>query len=304
MTRRILVGFDGSPAARDALALGELLARPLDAALTAACVYVFRPIHREGDDEFEALLRERARRQVEPAADLVGGPAPETRVVRGHSAAAGLHHLADDADAELIVVGSTHRGPLGRVMTRGMPEALLHDAPCAVAVAPRGFASDRTRALRTIGVGFDGGTEAHAALEYAAGIARSVRARLEVVAALEPVTQRPAPHSFDVQRRFEYDTSRRRVLERDLDYAVADLGYPAAVPVALEGPAVEALAERSRQLDLLVLGSRCYGAIRRVLLGSVSGPVLQHASSPVVVVPRAGAERPASSVGALERSRA
>lgn len=305
MTRTFLVGFDGSPGARDALVLGEMLARPLDAALIAACVYVFRPIHREGGDEFEAMLRERARRCVEPAADLVGGPAPETRVVRGHSAAAGLHDLASVADADLIVIGSTHHGPLGRVMTRGMPEALLHDAPCAVAVAPRGYASVRTRALRTIGVGFDGGVEAQVALRHAADIARAARARLEVIAALDPVNERPAPHSLDVQRRFEHDASLRRVLERDLDYAVADLGYPAATAVTLEGPAVEALTQRSQQLDLLVLGSRCYGALRRVLLGSVSGPVLHHASSPVVVVPRSGAERASSPPAeAVERARA
>lgn len=297
MSRSILVGFDGSEHAHDAIVLGALLARPFGDRLTAVCVYLFRPIHREGDTEFEDMVRNEARRRVAGASDLVSDPVPEIRVVRGHSAAAGLQDLAAESGADLIVVGSTHHGPLGRVMSRGTPEALLHDAPCAVAVAPRGYATDRSHALRTVGVGFDGGAEAYRALAHAAEIARRAGARLEVIAALEPVERR-TPHAFDVQRRYEYDTSRRSVLQRDLGYAVADLENVHAVPVTVDGPAADALCERSKSLDLLVLGSRCFGAVRRVVLGSVSAPVLRHASSPVLVVPRTGAEGDSLSAGA------
>ncbi len=288
MSSAIVVGFDGSEHAHDALALGELLARALGAELTAACVYVFRPIHREGDAEMEAVVRERALEQAERARAAARGPEPRIRVVRGHSAAAGLHELAASSAADLIVVGSTRHGPLGRVMTRGMPEALMHDAPCAVAVAPRGYAAESGRTLHAVGVGFDGGPESTAALTFADAIARAAGARLEVITVLEPAVERASPHSFDVERRFEHDESLRRVLRRDLEHAVADLENPDAVPVEIDGLATDALCERSRQLDLLVLGSRCFGAIRRVLLGSVASAVLRHASSPVVVVPRSG----------------
>lgn len=46
------------------------------------------------------------------------------------------------------------------------------------------------------------------------------------------------------------------------------------------------LVEQSEQVDLLVLGSRAYGPIRSVLLGSVSSAVMRGASCPVLVVPR------------------
>jgi nucleotide-binding universal stress UspA family protein len=59
----------------------------------------------------------------------------------------------------------------------------------------------------------------------------------------------------------------------------------------LEGAPLDHLAEQSRELDLLVVGSRGYGPLRRVLLGGVSGALLQTAACPVVVVPRRARER-------------
>ncbi len=56
-----------------------------------------------------------------------------------------------------------------------------------------------------------------------------------------------------------------------------------------EGDPAEALAARSAGLDLLLLGSRGYGPLRRVLLGGVAGEVIRRASCPVVVTPRSAA---------------
>jgi nucleotide-binding universal stress UspA family protein len=56
--------------------------------------------------------------------------------------------------------------------------------------------------------------------------------------------------------------------------------------IVLGGYAPERLEEVAADLDLLVLGSRAYGPVRRVLLGSVSGEVLKSAPCPVLVVPR------------------
>jgi nucleotide-binding universal stress UspA family protein len=48
------------------------------------------------------------------------------------------------------------------------------------------------------------------------------------------------------------------------------------------------LSARSRDVDLLVCGSRGYGLLRHVLLGGVSGELLRHAECPLLVVPRGG----------------
>jgi nucleotide-binding universal stress UspA family protein len=50
-----------------------------------------------------------------------------------------LAELARSRRADLIVLGSTHRGPVGRVVPGATVEKLLGQAPCAVAVAPPGF---------------------------------------------------------------------------------------------------------------------------------------------------------------------
>jgi nucleotide-binding universal stress UspA family protein len=41
-------------------------------------------------------------------------------------------------------------------------------------------------------------------------------------------------------------------------------------------------------VDLLVLGSRGFGPVMRLLIGSVSSHVIRQASCPVLVVPRPG----------------
>ena len=44
---------------------------------------------------------------------------------------------------------------------------------------------------------------------------------------------------------------------------------------------------RSADLDLLVVGARAYGPVRRLLLGSTSTKLARHAACPLLVAPRA-----------------
>jgi nucleotide-binding universal stress UspA family protein len=54
----------------------------------------------------------------------------------------------------------------------------------------------------------------------------------------------------------------------------------------LDGDSAGELAKASEHVDLLVLGSRGYGPLGAVVLGSVSSTLVRAASCPVVVVPR------------------
>lgn len=72
--------------------------------------------------------------------------------------------------------------------------------------------------------------------------------------------------------------------------------HPAAELVVTEGEPTEVLSNCSRELGQLDLGSRGYGPLRRVLLGSVSNGGLDRAACPVMSVP-CGAERPRSEPG-------
>ncbi len=77
-----------------------------------------------------------------------------------------------------------------------------------------------------------------------------------------------------------------------LSVAVADAREPATAAVEVEETVVhasgsgvaDALLDRARDADLLVVGSHGAGVVRRVLLGSVSRRCTERATMPVVVV--------------------
>ena len=60
-----------------------------------------------------------------------------------------------------------------------------------------------------------------------------------------------------------------------------------ALPVVCHGnPVPELLSQCEQGIDLLVMGSRGYGPLRSVLLGSTSSMMIRAARCPVIVVPR------------------
>jgi nucleotide-binding universal stress UspA family protein len=79
----------------------------------------------------------------------------------------------------------------------------------------------------------------------------------------------------------------RRAAEAALNHALAGLEPAlAAQPVIIENGAAAALATMSSQVDVLVCGSRGYGPVKTVLLGSVTHALSRHARCPLIVLPR------------------
>lgn len=285
----IAVGYDDSDAGRDALALGRLLARARDTRLVVICVYVFQPIYRPGDDEMEQALRELAEERLASAAEQPGEPRAELLAVRGRSVPEGLQRAARTLGAEAIVVGASHRGPMTRAVT-SVPERLVQGAPCAVAIAPSGYAATAPAALREIGVAFDGGPESRAALAIAAELARAADGRLHAITVLNPHVSTLAPRPMAAIEITEYLAGGRERMVETLERAVAELDGVEAVAEPLDGEEVDTLAARTAALDLLVVGSRSYGPLRRLLLGSVSTPLMRRATGPLLLLPRSAGE--------------
>ncbi|MGH3992893.1 MAG: universal stress protein, partial [Pseudonocardiaceae bacterium] len=151
--------------------------------------------------------------------------------------------------------------------------------------APAGYAA-AGHSLRTVGCGFDGSPESHRALAWAADLVRAMSARLRVLS----VYERTLPASLAVGGGLptaSINDVLRRQCEEELAQAVSALDPDIdASGTLLDGDARELLARESGELDLLVLGSRGYGPLRAVLLGSVSSGLVRSAESPLVVVPR------------------
>jgi nucleotide-binding universal stress UspA family protein len=167
MLDSILIGVDGLAGGRDAIALATGLAGP-GARFTLAHVdtgpglwwgqYVGE--ERVFDRSASMLAAERERAGIPAAIVCLGGRTP----------ARGLHDLARERAADLIVVGSSRHGPLGRVLLGDDARETLEEAPCAVAIAPHGHAHTVAPPIE-IGVAYDGLRESEQALATARELA-------------------------------------------------------------------------------------------------------------------------------------
>ena len=287
----VAVGFDGSPQARDALALGADIARVTEARLAVIVVYPTDFLLDLNLDEYHDTLRRDAEGKLAEARDLLDGVDAElhTRVAR--TDARGLHDSAESIGAELLVVGSSHRSGPSRIVLGSVGTRLLHGAPCAVAVAPSGYASSDARGLHVILAGFDGSPESRAAVAEAARLADKANAALRIVAVAGGASVGSAIAiawaTYDVMQADE-----RRFLEGELDTLLGELpaGLRAETHVVTGNPGLLIAEEAAKGADLVVVGSRGYGAVRRVMLGSVSAELLRTSSCPVLVVPRGASE--------------
>jgi nucleotide-binding universal stress UspA family protein len=279
MFKTIIVGVDGREGGRDALTLAASLRRVLGGELVALHAFPLDYyLGRGADGEYEKVVHDRA---VEVARDEVerAGVSARAFVAADGSPGRALHRAATAHDADLIVVGSAHRGRVGRVLAGDVSVGTLHGAPCPVLVAPRGYA-DHGGDLSMIGVGFDGSPESRAALEFAHRIAEVVGARLRVICVVVPPD--PGGPSQDWA---EHAHRRRAEAEERLAAALADLGEIATGALPVGDPARE-LADAADDLDLLVTGSRGYGPVRRLMLGSTSTKLVHEAPCPVLVLTR------------------
>jgi nucleotide-binding universal stress UspA family protein len=173
----ILVGVDGTDGARDALAFAKQLAHMTGAQLRLANAFPYDDTpNRASNEAFREALRKDAEAEL---AEADAGDAAR-QAVAAVSPARALHDIAEQADVSLVVVGSTRRGPVGRVLPGSTGERLLHGSPCPVAIVPQGYAAHE-RELRLIGVGYDGSEESEAALATACELARRVGAKLRVI---------------------------------------------------------------------------------------------------------------------------
>lgn len=252
---RVLVGFDGSEGAWDAIALGKLLCEFTDGSLLAASAAPF---------------------------DELAGIGVETRTFTGEPAPA-LHELAAAEGVDAIVVGSPHRGAIGRAFIGSVAESLLHGAVGAVAVAPRDYAARARATVDVVGIAYDGTPESKQALKQAESLALAAGAKLRVLTVLAPAVPMPGVVGYTPPLGFDP--------EELIEEAIAAVGPGLETDgVQLAGPPASALAEACADgVDLLCSGSRGQGPVGRVAVGSVGSKLICKAPCPVLVVPRAKA---------------
>jgi nucleotide-binding universal stress UspA family protein len=228
-------------------------------------------------------LGEDARVLAERIVARDGGELKVVHVEKG-SPADTLGALAERGEADLVVLGSTHHAAFGSVAPGSVAEHLLQGARCRLIIAPKGYAhEDHSQdRLRVVAVGYDGMAESQAALDEAAVLAHKFGASMRVIGVMTPAPALGAAAAASAQGEAGPDFQTR------LHRAVAELDPELrALPVIEKGDPVEKLTEAADMgVDLLVLGSRGFGPVMRLLIGSVSARVIRGAPCPVLVVPR------------------
>ena len=284
---KILIGVDGSECSEDAVSFGRALALASGAPVILAMAHRADPL-RPGADAYKVVLREDAGRTLARLAgtlDEVHNIELRPLVVNT-SAAHALQELAEQEDAGIIVVGSSHTGRLGRVLPGSTAERLLHGAPCPVAVVPLGYRTHATPAHPVVGCAYRPTDDGAVSLGAAEELSLALSAPLRVMQVLEPLARiydsGELPLNFPETNASIYADTERTLMER-----VARVSSKLESEGTLHsGKPADVLIGLTETVDILVMGSRGYGPLKAVLLGGVSGQVIRSAACPVIVVPR------------------
>lgn len=271
---RVVAGTDGSPRSLVAAHQGAHLAAAFGGTLDLLYVLDTRQPRDDADREREG---ERALSAVVEAARSVG-VVPEARVLVGDPAAV-LTEIAGEGEASILVLGPDAGLLERRTRLGGVAARVLRAAPCSVMIA-RGEAASPFPVRILVGV--DGSDAALLAVEWASRLAAATRAALNLVHVV------PVFHGESALWDVEEDAEGFQPLEPAAEVAaVAGAFAEREMAMGRPGPAIVEAARR-RDADLVVIGSRGLRGLSRVLLGSVSGWVAQHADRSVMVVrPRA-----------------
>ena len=283
MFAAVVVAVDGRAGGREAIALGARFADALPARLVLCHVLAYgsRP-WRVNSDRAKSDARDLLAREAR-ACD-----APhELAVAVEATPASGLERVAHSLRPALVVAGSSHRGPVGRVVLGDDAASILDGATCPVVIVPRGGAVRRA-AWTSLGVAYDGSHASERALKLGAELGQALGLRLRVVEVVEPTAAQS-------DRPRDEQASRLAHAREDLERAVARLHIPCNAEV-LAGSAASELARLSTEVDLLVVGNQGRSPIGRVLSGGVTSPLIHEAACPVLVGPH---PQPRSALGFL-----
>lgn len=137
---------------------------------------------------------------------------------------------------------------------------------------------------KNILVGFDGSKQSEKAVSEAAGIAKAVKAGLAAIFVAE---QLPLPSARDLSPQIiQSELAEMGKLELKKAEFIAKKAGVRLVKIYAHGdPAMEVLRHAEKGgFDLVVVGVRSIGGVRRLLLGSVSGSIVHKSRCAVLVV--------------------
>ena len=289
----IIAGFSSSRQGSAPLNLAAQLARTTGEKVIAAVV-VERTLPIGVDpveDEYRGVIAAQASASLERVVDQVRGDLDISRTVHSSSSIShGLMELVGQHGADLVVVGSSSSGLLGRIALGSVTERLVHTSHVPVALAPRGYPSSPVPVQR-LTAAYGGAADAVGLIATSAELAEQWKVQLRIAS----FTVQPLPIFGGSVDRFAEDLVVRQWTSRTVDAAVEQLNAArATVPIpdvdvvtgvgAEWRDAVENIAWETG--DVLLLGSGAAGPMAQVFLGTAASKILRHAPVPVMIMPK------------------
>ena len=284
---KILIAADGSEDAELAATTAVGLAMVTGSELHVVHVGYAVPEHFEPTDvEAAQKMDQEASRILEEQVEKIeniGGTVAQSHLRVG-SAAGEIVELAEELGVGLIAVGSRGRGKLKRLAMGSVSDAVVRHAHCAVMVVrwkPVVFPAKILLAT-------DGSREAILAAQMAAELVERTGSELHMEHAgwvfhgtYSGWNLAPLPVGFS---QAELDRGARKLLEAEVE-RMEGAGTQVARAHLRSGRADEEIVVLAEELgtDLIVLGCRGLGGVRRAMMGSVSESVVRHAHCPVLV---------------------
>ena len=285
--RRVIIAVDTAKRPVDPLRLGHELARLLPAPLELLTAFPYLPVLGDPEATDMVEMREGAREELlQLGADLGDVAVADARVIASNTPARVLQEASERPDAGLLVIGSTTRGRLRRVLLGTVGGRLAEGGGCPLAVAPHGYGDAPSHDLRVVGAAYDGSDEARRALDAAQTLAARAGARLRIITVHQSMAFGALPTSMltpDVSVNRELENDARRVNDEAVAARQRELDVEGDFRRGNPG---ELLTAASEDVDLLVTGSRGYGPVGAVLLGSTTRELLRTAACPLLVTPR------------------
>lgn len=267
---RIVLGYDGSPAAEAALDwITDRLVRR--SGLVEVIVIANMFLSSEADtDELRDRAEQRLRMRV-PALPV------ETSMIDGLMPGA-LVHAARDAD--LLVIGVEHGHPIRSAWHGWLPQRVSTSSAVPTCVVPHGWSP----AGGAVAVGLDDDDSSAAAVEFAAAEALADSHRLRLVhswaTAVEPA-DRGAPPTPRYRMQVQHQQYAAAVAER---VRQAHPSLDVRVELAQSNPSAM-LTTAARDSALVVIGTHGHGILAGGLAGSVALDLIGKVTAQVCVVP-------------------
>ena len=241
-------------------------------------------------------LREVARSTGERARRGLGARAAiaDVRVTEG-DARDEILRVAEEWDADLVVVGARGLGRIRGFLLGTVSQAVARDHPGPVLVVKGGVSP-----VRSALVGLDGSDQALEAVRFLAALPLPDKFQVRLVGVAEKMPfPRTAPRMIRAELEEAAATTqahRRAALEHASSEAEALLPRGAAERSLANGDPAEEIVRLARSgfVDMIVLGARGLGVVKRLLLGSVSDAVLRAAPCSVLIVKRSAASASSS----------